>query len=88
MEVERYEDTKQENMKNKLTDSARVIFWIIVIVGGFWLAFNVEESYHQRKEEELDKRIEKTCSVIEDEQPNNTDLYDSCVYSGHREFDQ
>ena len=44
--------------------------------------------YNQRKEKELDKHLKRICSVIEYEQPNNIDLYDSCMDRGYEEFGQ
>ncbi|OGZ27977.1 MAG: hypothetical protein A2427_00455 [Candidatus Nealsonbacteria bacterium RIFOXYC1_FULL_40_7] len=73
-------------MRNKLTDSARVIFWILVVVGGLLLANREFILYNQRKEKELDDHLKRVCIVITDQQPNNTDLYDTCMDRGYEEF--
>ena len=75
-------------MINKLTEKAKVVFWIIVIICGLYLINREVILYNQRKEKELDKHLKRICSVIEYEQPNNIDLYDSCMDRGYEEFGQ
>lgn len=64
----------------------KVVFWILVIIGGILLANRELILYNQRKEKELDNHLKRICSVIKYEQPNNIDLYNSCMDRGYEEF--
>jgi len=68
-----------DRMPESWKQPIQVIFWIAVVIGGFYLAMQYEQSATQRKWDSISKNINSTCRGILDEQPNNTDLYDTCT---------
>lgn len=63
-----------------------VILSIAGIALFLWVAIQLEDSYYENKDAEIDKKITTTCNVIRRQQPNNTSLYEDCWNTGMEQF--